>query len=343
MKYIRDLEPEDQITGFYRVAAKYMRETRTGKPYLDLRLIDKTGEVPAKMWEDPEGKWDDFGRGDVIKVQARVDLYDNKPQLILQRVRAITEEDRERDFDPSRLTETTDYDAEAMWEELLELAAGIGPPLDSLVQAVLEEKREAFRLAPASVYLHHPYLGGLLEHTLSVTRTCEYLAGKYPVRRDLLLAGSILHDIGKVEEIRPYPEQEYTASGKLIGHIVQGWQIVQDKARELGTVDEERLMLLGHLILSHQGRPEWSSPRVPQTLEALVLHYADDLDAKVQMFCRAVDRDMQEGDFTARHRAMARELFKPTYLSVREERKEASPAPPGPAPGSELEKPPSGS
>ena len=335
MKYVRDLEPEDQIVEYYRVSARQLRETRSGKPYLDLRLSDKTGEIPAKMWEDPEGMWDEFERGDVVKVQGRVELYENNPQLVIHRIRAATEEDRGKEYDPSQFTEATEFDVEAMWEELLGLADGIGPPLDSLVRAVLEDRREAFCAGPASAHLHHPYLGGLLEHTVSVTRTCDYLAGRYPVRRDLLLAGGILHDIGKVEEIRPYPDNEYTASGKLIGHIVQGWDIVREKARELGTVEEETLTLLGHLILSHQGRPEWSSPRIPQTLEALVLHYADDLDAKVQIFCRAVDRDTQEGDFTPWHRAMTREFYKPTYLAARDEKREdpATPSDPGPASG----------
>ena len=331
MKFVRDLEPEDQIMGYFRVSSKQVRETRNGKSYLDLRLADKTGEIPAKMWEDPEGRWDDFVRGDIVKVQGCVEEYDNKPQMVVLRIRTVTPEDEGSEFDPSRFVESTEYDIDAMWEEMLALAGSIEPPLDSLVLAVLEDHREAFRLGPAAAHLHHPYLGGLLEHTLSVVRTCEYFAGKYPVRRDILLAGAILHDIGKVEEIRPYPDQEYTTPGKLIGHIVQGWGIVRGKAHELGTVDEETLTLVGHLILSHQGRPEWSSPRVPQTLEALVLHYADDMDAKVQIFCRSVDRDKQEGEFTAWSRSMARDFYKPTYEALREEVREASPTPPEPA------------
>ncbi|MBI2881357.1 MAG: HD domain-containing protein, partial [Candidatus Tectomicrobia bacterium] len=335
MKFIRDFEPEDQIVGFFRVSAKQLRETRAGKPYLDLKLSDKTGEIPAKMWEDPENRWDEFGRGDVVKVQGRVELYENNPQLVIQRLRAATEQDREHEYDPSRFTESTEYDADAMWEELLALAGSLGTPLDAFVRGVLEDRREALRMSPASAHLHHPFLGGLLEHTLSVARSCNYLAGKYPVRRDLLLAGAILHDIGKVEELRPSPENEYTTPGRLIGHVVQGWEIARDKARELGTVDEETLMLLGHLILSHQGRPEWSSPRIPQTLEALVLHYADDLDAKVQIFRRTVERDTQEGDFTAWHRTMGREFYKPTYLSVLKEQKDLPPTPPEPVLGPE--------
>ena len=326
MKFVRELEVEDQIVGFFRVSSKQVRETRSGKPYLDLSLSDKTGEINAKMWEDPEAKWDEIGPGDVVKVQARVDQYDNKLQLILQRVRAALPEDADAGYDASRFEESSEYDIDAMWEELWGYAEGLSEPLKSLATGLLEERRENFCRGPASSHLHHPYVGGLLEHTLNVVRTCDYFSGRYPVRRDLLLAGAILHDIGKLEEIRPHPENEYTMSGKLIGHTVQGWGMMQVKANELGTLDENILTLLGHLILSHQGRPEWNAPRVPQTLEAMVLHYADDLDAKVEIFRRAVERDPNEGEFTPRHRTMGREFYKSTYQEV-QEGSEGAPAP----------------
>ncbi len=321
LKYVADLKPKDRVNGFFRISFIQVKETRSGKPYLDLKLKDKTGEIPAKVWD--YGDEEDLARGDFVAVAGQVELYQEAPQLVLKKIRRVTEEDRSYGFEEGRFEERTTYDVGAMWSEITGIAETFCPPIKDLALGLLSDHREAFCRAPAAQYHHHPFVGGLLEHTLSVTRTCIYLAEKYPVRRDLLLAGAILHDIGKLKELSFEGETSYTTSGRLIGHIIQGRDMVREKAKEIPDFPEEDLVELEHLVLSHQGRPEWNSPRVPQTLEALVLHYADDLDAKVQIFERAVERDRGTEPFTPRHRSLDRQIYKTPLLKELERREEA--------------------
>ncbi len=321
LKYVADLKPKEHINGFFRISFIQVKETRGGKPYLDLKLKDKTGEIQAKVWDYGDGE--DLTRGDFVAVAGQVELYQETPQLVLKKIRRVTEEDRAYGFKEDHFEERTAYDVEAMWSEIVGIGETFSAPIKDLVLELLSGHREAFCRAPASQYHHHPFVGGLLEHTLSVTRTCLYLAEKYPVRRDLLLAGAILHDIGKLKELSFEGETHYTTSGRLIGHIIQGRDMVREKAKEIPDFPEEDLVELEHLVLSHQGRPEWNSPRVPQTLEALALHYADDLDAKVQIFERAVERDRGAEPFTPRHRSLDRQIYKTPLLRELERREEA--------------------
>ena len=322
LKYVADLRPNDRVSGFFRISSIQVKETRDGRPYLDLKLKDKTGEIPAKVWDYGEGG--EFEKGDFVAVAGQVELYQDAPQLVLKRIRRVTEEDRAYGFEEARFEERTSYDVETMWSDLVAIGETLSPPLRDLVLGLLLDHREAFYRAPASQYHHHPFLGGLLEHTLSVTRTCLYLAEKYPVCRDLLVGGAMIHDIGKVKELSFEGETDYTISGRLIGHIIQGRDLVREKAKGLVDFPEEDLLELEHLLLSHQGRSEWKSPALPQTLEALVLHYADDLDAKVNMVRRAVERDPGAEPFTPRHRALERQLYKTPLLRELERRGESS-------------------
>ena len=174
-----------------------------------------------------------------------------------------------------------------------------------------EENEKKIKMYPGAMRIHHEYIGGFLEHTLSVARTCDYFSGKYgEVNRDLLIAGAILHDIGKLKELSVSNITEYSEEGNLIGHIVLGSDMVKEKARKIEDFPEDKLIQLDHIILSHQGNMEWGSPKPPMTIEALILHYAEDLDAKVNIFKRAVKKDREEGKFTQKDPLLGRVLFK---------------------------------
>lgn len=335
MRFIQALKSGQVVDNcFYRVAKKEVGETAGKKdPFLRLTLADRTGSIKAIMWnnQDCDGNWDTIEEGSIVKVEGKVETYRDNPNLKLSRIQLRGEEDR---CDDSWFVESSQYDTDVMWEELLRYAEGFAEPLKVLTISLLEERREDFSQHAAAKFNHHPYLGGLLEHTLNVVNHCSYFSKYYLVYRDLLLAGAILHDIGKLEELGSNPENAYTTRGNLIGHIVLGWGIVQAKAKELGT-NEKILTQLGHLILSHQGRPEWSSPQEPKTLEALVLHYADDLDAKMNIFCRGIESDSGSGEFTEKKSPLNRHLFKPIYGGLKNNKAEVGEQPRSPTPKDE--------
>lgn len=311
MPSIEELKVGERFDGFFRLRELDERETRGGKPYLDVVLEDRTGALPGKVWEIAEQVMGQLVRGGFVKVRATPEDYRGTLQLRVERIRPVTDADREDGFREADCVEQTPYDIDVMWEEARRIAQGCHPIVARLVFSVLDEYEERFRAWPASVHIHHPYLGGLLEHTLSVTKTCIYFAGKYDVARDLLVAAALLHDVGKLHELATDAGTYYTSEGRLIGHIVLGRDIVREHARRLGDVPEDFLLHLDHLILAHQGQPEWGTVKVPMTREALLLHYADDADAKFNHVQRAIERDRTEEDFTGRDRVMQRAFYKP--------------------------------
>ncbi len=310
MPKVSELERGEKFDAFFRIREFERKQTRAGKTYLDLVLEDRTGTVPAKVWEVAEQVQGVVERGDFVKVRADVEDYKGALQLRVQRIRKINDADRDAGFDPGECVEQTPYDIEVMFEECRRISQGCHPLVAELLLSILDAYADRFRQWPAAQRIHHPYLGGLIEHTLSVTKTCVYLADKYGVSRDLLLAGALLHDIGKLEELSVEGGSRYTPEGRLIGHIVLGWGIVRDHARRLGKLPEGFLLQLEHLILSHQGQPEWGAVKSPMTPEALLLHYADDMDAKFNLVVRAIEQDRSEEEFTSWNSIMGRPLYK---------------------------------
>ena len=198
-----------------------------------------------------------------------------------------------------------------MWQELRQLAeTEIRPPLGTLVLTVLERYQEEFLVCPAALRYHHPYLGGLLEHTWFVTRHALASLAIYPeLNRDLVLAGAILHDLGKIKELANPPAPERTVPGHLLGHVVLGWEMVRATAQGLDFPDPTLLVQLEHILLSHHGTMEFGSPVVPKTREALLVNFLDDLDAKLKMMSQHLESDTGEGDFTSYNRALQRDLY----------------------------------
>lgn len=307
---IHALQDNDPVVACFYVQVAQLALTRQEKPYLRLQLSDRHGAVEARVWEDAERCAAIAREGGFVGIRGRVETYNGKRQLRVDQVAPI----RVGPGDLELFMPRSNRAPEEMERELQGLLASIGDrPLRSLLERILDpatETGQRFRHAPAAKHNHHAYVGGLLEHTLSVAALCDFLARHYGalVDRDLLLAGALLHDIGKVREIGIQPGFAYTDEGKLLGHILLGLQIVSDAAQQVPELPEERLLLLRHLIASHQGKYEWQSPREPRTLEALLLHHADDLDAKanqVMSLLRDVDRGWTEYD-----RAFSREFFR---------------------------------
>ncbi len=314
-----DLEDGTRIVACYSVVRSSLATTKQDKPYLRLELSDLHGTIEARVWESAERFAATAEPGSYVGVRGRVEYFQEQPQINIEHLESIqVAPDDLGLFMPRSPRDPVEMDA-----ELTDLVASVkNTALRKLLRALLGPRTETgewFRQAPAASRHHHAYVGGLLEHTLSVTRLCSSMADHYGsiIDRDLLITGALLHDIGKTREIATRAGFPYTSQGKLLGHILLGIEMVHDVGRQIG-VPEERLRLVEHLIAAHQGRYEWQSPREPQTLEALLLHYADDTDAKMQ---QAIDLVRASADgWTDYSRSFRREFLKhPGARDPREE------------------------
>jgi 3'-5' exoribonuclease len=272
----------DSVAACFTITQLTIGRTKNDAAYLRLQLADSYGTIEGRMWENVDDIIDSLRVGAYIGVRGCIERYQDERQLRIDEL-AILQVDLD---DLVLFLPRSARAAEHMEAELTALIASIGEtPLRQLLRSLLDDAAEtghAFRLAPAAKHNHHAYLGGLIEHTLSVAQLCDRMAEHYGgVDRDLLIAGALLHDVGKIREIGARAGFPYTDEGKLLGHILLGLQIVADAAARIDSLAPSRLLLLQHLIASHQGRYEWQSPREPRTLEAIMLHYADDLDAKL--------------------------------------------------------------
>lgn len=327
-----ELNRGDHFDGFFHVRDSQERVTRSGKTYLDLTLEDSTGSIPSKVWEIETQLLGEVGRGDFVKVRATAEDYQGNLQLRVHKIRRVNDEDFVEGFRPEDCLEQTPFDIDSMWEEIREIAKSAHPNVAEFLVSVFDLYEEQFRQWPAAQRIHHSYLGGLLEHTLSVTKTCLYLTEKYQVSRDLLLAGALTHDIGKIHELSTKGGIFYTDQGRLIGHLVLGRDIVRDHAQKVSTLPEDFLLHLEHLILAHQGQLEWGTVKVPMTPEALLLHYADDIDAKFNIAIRTIEQDRGDENFTSRNAIMQRPFYKPRpvlpQVDLEEAEKESTPSEP---------------
>ena len=314
---ISDLREGMAVQQFFIVRQAETRTDKSGKPYLSLVLGDKSGTMVARAWSEVVARCPGpFASGDQVGVTGLVSSYKGELQLTLQYINTVEAlRDLGKDlkgYDPDLLYQATPYDRQVLWQELWQLAeTRIRPPLQQLVLNLLERHREELMVCPAARLYHHPYVGGLLEHTWFVARHALASLTIYPdLNPDLVLAGAILHDLGKVKEIANPPAPELTAAGQLLGHIVLGWDLVRAAAQPLEFSDPTLLLQLEHIILSHHGAVEFGSPIVPKTREALLVNFLDDLDAKLKMMSQHLESDSREGDFTGYHRVLQRGLYK---------------------------------
>ncbi len=297
--YIADLMGFDEGKGFdsfFLVLAKQQRTTKQNKPYLSLTLGDKTGPIEGRVWElgDPRIA-KDFERGDMVKVRGSVSRYDDRAQVKVDQLRkALDGEADKMDMLPA-----TTCDVAVLWAALESVVASVtNPDLKRLLEKLLGDPAiaQAYRIAPAARQLHHAWLGGLLEHVVSLLGLADRVASHYPMLdRDLLVTGVILHDIGKIRELSWDTGFDYTVEGVLLGHIQMGVDLAEKTIAGLpGFPDRLRTLVL-HMILSHHGKLEFGSPKLPMIPEALVLNFVDDLDAKMQAMASEFERSAREG------------------------------------------------
>jgi 3'-5' exoribonuclease len=322
--WVKSIKEDDQVRGQYLVKVKRMGSTRKGDPFLTIILCDRTGELEAKVWERAEDFSRLFNEGDILEIEGYASSYRGQLQLTLSDLRAV-----EGIEEPGLFLEVTTKDVTKMTGELREILRGIEhPQTRALVDRFLGDRHfmSLFKKAPAAKSFHHSYIGGLLEHTLSVCRMARIISDHYPdLDRDLLLAGAFLHDVGKVKELGFGGLIEYTDEGRLLGHLTLGVSMVDEKLSLLPGFPEEISLRLKHLILSHHGEYVFGSPKRPKFLEAFALHLIDDLDAKMNGLKRFMDRDRQEGNWTEFNRLFERYFLKGGIRTVAEEKEETSP------------------
>ncbi len=294
MKKIRELLLGEQVMMFAVLQRKELKQKKNGEPYLMMEVSDASDHMTAVMWSHLETA--NVEAGNIVKFKATVDEYQGHKQLRVEKIRGLLPED---EVDMTLLTPTTPKDRTLLWEQFQKMIESIAQPfLLSLLRRIFADEAfvKSFCDAPGGKKWHHAYLGGLLEHTLNVATICERMTKLYPqVDRDLLIAAALLHDIGKVESYTHGPAFEYTDTGRLLGHIVIGSQLVAEKIKQFPEFPHELEMRLQHLILSHQGALEQASPVVPMMPEGFLLYYADEIDSKMNAIAHIAEKEHPEG------------------------------------------------
>jgi 3'-5' exoribonuclease len=313
--FITDLAKfeNESVTAFFTASVKSLRDKKDGGKYLALVLKDRTGEMDARMWDNAAESAPEFEQGDVVKLRALVCRYQERLQMKVERIRAALV----GEYEPADFLPATTKDVEELWAELnLYVDSFRDLHLKALLRAFLDDPEiaAAFRTAPAAKAMHHAWLGGLLEHVVSLVGVCELAAQHYPeINRDLLLTGAVLHDIGKLHELAWKKSFDYTIEGQLLGHITIGYGMIEKKLATLPEFPPRLRVLVEHMVLSHHGRYEYGSPKLPMIPEAILLHYLDDMDAKMQTvraeFGKAANAGRDGAQMTEWVRAMERPLL----------------------------------
>ena len=282
MKFIETLREGERINEIYLCKFKQAALTKSGKPYDNVILQDKTGTLDAKIWDPGSVGIDEFDAMDYVAVTGDVTSFQGNLQLSIKRVRKVGE----GEYEPENYLPVTDKDIDEMYKEMMGYINSIkNPYLSKLLHMFFDDEAfaKAFKFHSAAKSVHHGFVGGLLEHTVSVTRNCNYFAENYPfLNRDLLLTAAMFHDIGKLKELSTFPENDYTDAGQLLGHIMIGAEWIGDKIREIDGFPVVLANELKHCILAHHGELEYGSPKKPALVEALALSFADNLDAKME-------------------------------------------------------------
>lgn len=288
MKYIETLKEGDWVGDVYLCRKKQSLVAKNGKTYYSIDLQDKTGLINAKVWDINNGI-EHFEALDYIKVDGDVTVFQGTPQIRVRRIRRA----QEGEYIPSDYLPVSSKDINQMYSELLKFVSSVkNEKLRALLESFFVEDKEfvkSFREHSAAKSVHHGFVGGLLEHTLSVTRMCDYYCTQYPIlKRDLLITAALFHDIGKTRELSLFPENDYTDDGQLLGHIVMGTEMVGEHIRRIPGFPAKTAAELKHCILAHHGEYEFGSPKKPAIIEAMALNFADNTDAKLQTFAEAL-------------------------------------------------------
>jgi 3'-5' exoribonuclease len=315
------------ITSTFVVVSKQIKPKKTGEPYLALTVGDRSGQLEAKMWDNVEEVLDAFEQDDFLKIKGLINKYKNRFQFTIHKLRKLGESE----IDFSDYLPKTTKNIDELWQTLSAFVASFqNPHLKTLVQAFMadHELAAAYRNAPAAKTLHHAYIGGLLDHVVSLFRSCDLVCRNYPqINRDLLLTGAFLHDIGKIHELTYNRSFSYTTKGQLLGHMVIELEMLQAKLALFPGFPENLKTLLEHLVISHHGEYEFGSPKLPMFPEALMLHYMDDLDSKMEAMRAHFEREADlENPWTGYNASLGRPLLNTEKF--------LAPKKPAPEPGS---------
>lgn len=296
MKYIREYKEGDRVLDIYLCKQKQSAVTKNGKAYDSLILQDKTGTLDAKVWDPNSAGIADFDTLDYIEVYGEVTSFQGALQVNVKRIRKCSE----GEYDPADYLPVSPFPIDEMMKELLGFVESIGNSyLRQLLEKFFIEDEQfvkAFQKSSAAKTVHHGFVGGLLQHTLSVTRLCDYYCTQYPVlNRDLLLTAAICHDIGKTKELSLFPENDYTDEGQFLGHIVIGCEMLGEKMKQIEGFPAVLEKELKHCILSHHGELEFGSPKKPAIVEAVALTFADNTDAKLETFTELLHNSKESG------------------------------------------------
>ena len=311
MKFINELREGEKISGIYLCKHKQAAVTKNGKPYENLILQDKTGTIDGKIWEPNSLGIDEFEPLDYIDVVGDVTSFQGSLQVSIKRARKAGE----GEYEPGNYLPVSDKNVDTMYQELLGFAAQVkNPYLHRLLVSFFQEDEEfvqAFKGNSAAKTVHHGFIGGLLEHTLSVVKLCQYYCRTYPIlNQDLLITTAMLHDIGKTKELSPFPKNDYTDDGQLLGHIMMGAEMIHDKAREIPGFPEKPESEVKHCILAHHGELEFGSPKKPALAEAVALNLADNTDAKMETLTEIFNGAGEQKDWLGYNRFFESNLRK---------------------------------
>ncbi len=309
--FVDQIKERDRIESIFLVRDKITAMAKNGKPYMTLKIMDRSGEVEGRIWDRVDEFSRQFDKDDFILINAKASVYMGKMQVVIQDLKKIDESF----VDLSDFLPVSGRSQDEMRGELDALLNSLSDPfIAALLRAFFDDTEffARFRKAPAAKAMHHVFLGGLLEHSLAVAGLAVDVAGRYPqVNRDLLICGALLHDIGKVAELSYRRSFDYTDEGKLLGHIVIGVQMVEDRIRQIDGFPAELSMLIKHLLLSHHGQYDFGSPKRPKFLEAVILNFIDDLDSKINGVQTHIDKEPdREGNWTSYHRLYDRYFYK---------------------------------
>ena len=317
--YVNEIKENENVDSLFLVKEKSSSVTKVGNPYLKLKLGDRSGEMEGRIWTTVEIFAESFGKDDFVHVKGKAVSFQEHLQLNITHIEKVGEEEiLLSDFFP-----VAEKDIDKMFQSLTEISQQVkNQYLRELLHLFWEDELflERFKMAPASKWLHHTYLGGLLEHTLSLTQLVLKTASHYEgLNLDLLLTASILHDLGKVDELSYKRSFDYSDEGRLLGHIILGVERVEDKIRQLPHFPKNLSTLLKHLLLSHHGQYAWGSPKKPMTLEAVMLHYLDDMDAKMNGIRQFLKTQVPDGsEWSSYHRTFEQVFYVPNLLEQME-------------------------
>ena len=300
---ISNFKEGQTIQGFYLCVEKHLRYTRSGDLFIDLILRDNTGKIRGKIWNKVQDFDKKFSQGDPVAIKANVESFLDRPQLTISRINKATVQNYARyGFDPALIVPASDNDPQKMWKEIISLIRSIkNPLLKKLSYNLYNKNKEKLLTHPASATMHHNYRSGFLENVLSMVKLAKILAPHYNLDVDMVCVGVLLHDIGKLDCIESEYETSYTEKGNLLGHIVVGRDMVCEEAKKIKNFPKDLLLKIEHMILSHQGKYEWKSPKKPAFSEALLVHLIDLLDSQMNIMDQEIKADQDKDIFTSKY------------------------------------------